>query len=226
MFKYVIICVLAVISALVTEKSADGILKDKPFNLHSKINPKRLTFLLIINISVWVLCLFVNSSDLIPTINLGLGFCALTFISLSDYYTKKIPNLYLIVLFVLACVFTILDKSAAWYMHLLGGALGYIILFFMRLLGEKLTKTDAIGKGDVFLSGILGLFLGLRAYLLCGIVTCISALITVRIVRSKKGYDKVHLYPFSPFFMFGYTVSILLGNFIIAEYTSLVLNLI
>ena len=140
-------------------------------------------------------------------------------IALFDFGTQKIPDAFLIALFITATAVTLMDKETPRNMHVLGCAIGFLTMYLIRMLGEKIKKQEVLGMGDVYLSGILGLLLGLQKYLLCGIITSLLALITVRVIRFKKSYDKMHTYPFSPFFLFGYIASCLFGSLIIEKFT-------
>ena len=155
---------------------------------------------------------------------LCIGEIMLIKITFDDIKQKKISNILLILLFIIGIAVTFADTSAQWYIHIFGCGMGYLPMFFIRVLGEKIKKQEVLGAGDVYLSGILGLMLGLYKYLLCGIITSLIALITVRIIRHKKNYDKMHAYPFSPFFLLGYTVSILFGDLIINGYIELIIS--
>lgn len=147
-----------------------------------------------------------------------IGFDILLCIAIEDGKLQKISNVYLIALLVTAVALTVTDPFTAWYLHIAGGAMGFLLMLFIRILGKAVKKQEVLGIGDVYVSGISGLMLGLQNYLFCGIITSIAALIAIRIIRRKKQYDKMHTYPLSPFFLLGYTVSMLFGSVLIEQY--------
>lgn len=155
---------------------------------------------------------------------LCIGFAVLLCISISDFRTKEIPNVLLFVFFVLAVIFTVLDKSTVWYMHIFGCAVGYFPLLLIRIIGEKVEKREVMGSGDAYLSGIIGLYLGIVKFLICGMTACIAAFIAIRILRKKKNYGKEQTYPFAPFFLIGYAVSVLLGDLIFEKLILLIMG--
>lgn len=213
LFKIVACCVLAVAASFAVEAATNAFLKKER---QSRV--RRLAVLLCLNAAVWGACLAVYFPDPLSGLLLCLGFDVLLCIALSDHDTQTIPNVFLLVLLALAVAYAALDKTCPWTMHVFGCGMGYLPLFLMRFFGEKIAKQETMGAGDVYLSGILGLYLGLMNYLLCGIVTGIAALIAIGILRRRKAYDPMHRYAFSPFFAFGYAVTVVCGGFLLGAW--------
>lgn len=213
----VILAVLSVFSGLFVS----AIMSGEKF----QFKPKRFLILSALNITVWVLCLFTHKKTPVTVLFLCLGFCVLLCVIWEDINSKKISDIYLIALLITAILFTLLDRFTPWYLHLLGCAVGYLPLFLIRAVGESVKKQEVLGIGDVYLSGILGLMLGLYNFLLCGMIACVSALCGIRILRRKKQFDKMHTYPFSPFLFIGYTLTILFGDLLTAKYTAIIAEL-
>lgn len=224
MVKYLVFSLISIFLSLAVEKILHIIFSGEKFSLRSKINIKRFVSILIINVAIWLLCLYFHWAAPITAFLLCIGFDILLCIAIEDIKRKNFSNVYLILLLVLAIAVTLMDNSTPWYIHIFGCGMGYLPMFFIRALGEKIKKQEVLGAGDVYLSGILGLMLGLYKYLLCGIIASLIALITVRIIRHKKNYDKMHAYPFSPFFLLGYTVTILFGDLIVNGYIELIIG--
>lgn len=224
MVKYLVFLLISIFLSLAVEKTIHTLLSGEKFAIRSKINIKRFFPILISNLAIWLLCLYFHWAAPITSFLLCIGFDILLCISAEDIKQKKISNIFLLVMFIISVIFTLIDKSTPWYLHIFGCGMGYLPMFFIRVLGEKIKKQEVLGAGDVYLSGILGLMLGLYKYLLCGIIASLIALITVRIIRHIKHYDKMQAYPFSLFFLLGYTVSVLFGDLIIDGYIEFIIG--
>ena len=178
-------------------------------------------WLLPANAAVWIVCLLTHRTVPVTAFLLSAGedliFCA----AVHDARTKRIPNLFLILLAVLAAAMLLIDTEVPWTLRVIGSGIGYLPLFLLRLCGEKLTKHEVIGEGDALLSAILGLLLGLQNYLFCAVVACLVALVAIRVLRFRKKYDKTRTYAFSPFFFVGYTVAALFGSLLFSSFYTL-----
>jgi len=101
---------------------------------------------------------------------------------------------------------------------ILGGLVGFIIMFlvyqlgplFMKLLATLKKQTydeEPLGFGDVYLSGVIGLILGWPAVLAGIIITIISAglfsLIFILVKIFMKDYHSNLAIPYGPFIVFG-----------------------
>lgn len=212
--------ILSVLFSLFSEKYFNAIVSDEKFFSKEKLSIKRFCIILAVNLSVFISCVLLHRTEPFKALFMCVGFGILLCIAFKDIKQKKISGSFLLSLLAIGIIITVLDRQSPWYMHIFGLAMGYIPMLLMRAAGEFLKKQELIGSGDVWLSGILGLTLGLQNYLLCGIVTSAAALIAVRIIRRKKHYDKMHTYPFAPFFFIGYTVSILFGDLIVNAFIS------
>ncbi len=222
MVKYFVFSLISVVFAFTVEKTADFIFSGDKFSVRSKISKKRFFLILVTNIAVGILCLHLYKSEPIAALLFLLGFDILLLITAEDIKQKKISNIFLIILFIVSVAFTLIDTSIPWYMHIFGCGMGYLPFFLIRILLETVKKQEVLGSGDIYLNGIIGLLLGLQKYLLCGLIASSAALIAVRVIRHKKQYDKMHTYPFSPFFLLGYTVCILSGDWIITKLVDLI----
>ena len=196
----------------VSEKIAATHLTGEPFSWRNAPNLKRLLWLIGGNLAAWLGCLWLHPDTPLAALLWCAGLNVLFWIAVEDGKTKQISNGYLFALLGLAVAATVADTATPWVLHLIGGMVGYVPLFLLRLLGEAAKKQEVLGAGDVYVSGILGLALGVQHFLLCGMVATLAALIAIRILRRKKQYDKAHTYPFSPFFLLGYIVAILCGS--------------
>ncbi len=222
---YIITAVLSVLFSFIIEKTADCIIKNKRFTVRENLAIKRFLIILVINIAVWVLCL--NRYSLTPQTVIACLFFDIAFcMAIVDLYTKKISTAFIISLFVLSVAFVLVQKDNPWYSHIFGCGLGFIPLFCIRYFAGIKAKQEALGSADVYIGGISGLFLGFEKFLLAGLTSALSALIFVEIVKRIKGYDKTHRYAFSPFLVFGFTLSLLFGDLILQRYYDLIFSIV
>lgn len=218
---YIITAVLSVLFSFIIEKTADCFIKNTRFTVSGNIVLKRFLILSIINIVVWVLCLnryIVTPQTVIACLFFDIALC----MAIIDLYTKRINTVFLIALFVLSVVFVLVQKDNPWYSHIFGCGMGFIPLFCIRYFAGIKAKQEALGMGDTYLGAIYGLMLGFEKFLLAGFMGAICALISVKIIKHKKGYDKTQEYAFSPFLTLGFTVSLLFGDLIIKKYYDLI----
>lgn len=86
----------------------------------------------------------------------------LILLSIIDIKTFLLPNIYVFPFAALAPIFHILTDLTHLNIQniILGGIIGYTVLYLIRLGGNKYFKQDSLGLGDVKLLGAGGLWLG------------------------------------------------------------------
>lgn len=129
---------------------------------------------------------------------IGMGF--LISLSIEDLRLQKVSNQLLLMAGVLAAGYRLLGDKLS-LVQLLGG-IGIGILFFV--LGY--VTREAVGYGDCWLIGILGVFLGVTQLIE---VLCIAwgmALIVSAVLLCKKRFSRKTAVPFVPFVTFAYGV--------------------
>ncbi|HHW69485.1 MAG TPA: prepilin peptidase, partial [Tenericutes bacterium] len=128
---------------------------------------------------------------------------ALTFISmmiiiiLTDYYYMIIPDSVLIVFTILLAIETILIKGIAILLTSLSNALiAFIIMFLIKVLGDKIFKKEAMGGGDVKLMFVFGFIIGWQMSIISIVFASFIALpVSIYILYKKK----TNVIPFGPF---------------------------
>ncbi len=85
-------------------------------------------------------------------------------------------------------------KSAL--LALLSGLILFIFMLIIGFIGRKIFKRDALGGGDIKLSGVIGIILGLRLGL-CAII--ISSLLAMPYALASLMLSKNREVPFGPF---------------------------
>ena len=112
------------------------------------------------------------------------------------------------------------DGDFGWISHVIGGVSGFLVFFLISFLFEKIAGKEGLGGGDVKLAGVVGLLLGWERLLLGLLIACIPAAIIMLILsRGKEGEDRQ--FPFGPFLVVGFGVSMFFGASIIDMYLSL-----
>ena len=149
-------------------------------------------------------------------------------------------NVLLLILGVLAVFF---DPYYDWLSHVIGGASGFLVFYAIHAVFYYGLKKDALGGGDIKLSGAVGLLLGWQRLLLGVIIASISASVILLILSRKSQTDEADEvenatqaqeteelgenqalpgeYPFAPFLCSGFWLAMMFGASVIAWYLSL-----
>jgi len=100
----------------------------------------------------------------------------------------------------------------------IGGAVGFSLLFIVGVLGRWMFKEDAMGGGDVKMMAMVGTFVGWRGVLLTIFLgALVGSIIFVPLTLRKK-----RLVPFGVFLAVGALVTFLVGDAIITWYLNFV----
>ncbi len=198
----------------------------------------RYTAVELVNGLLWVSCvwLFWEKSIALACINAAVSsiFICVFWIDLEH---KVIFDRFHVMLLLLGIITVFLDSEYGWLSHLLGGVLGFGILFLLGLVFEKIYGEEALGGGDIKLTGAVGLLLGWERLLLAILLSSLSAaviMLVIRLVRKEAdekteegaderedSYVEKHALPFAPFLVTGFLVSLYFGNEILRAYLSL-----
>lgn len=142
-------------------------------------------------------------------------------------------NVSLLILGVLAVFF---DPYYDWLSHVIGGVAGFAVFYGIHALFYYGFKKDALGGGDIKLSGAVGLLLGWERLLLGVIIASLSASVVLLLLNRKNATDEPETteestanedgalpgeYPFAPFLCSGFWVAMMFGAGIITWYLSL-----
>ncbi len=104
---------------------------------------------------------------------------------------------------------------------LIGGAIGFTLLFLIAFIGQKVYKREVMGGGDIKLYGIIGLILGLKMTLLSLFFASIIGSVIGLLLTVFKVFAKDKPIPFGPFIGLGCLVSYFYGYEIINWYFNL-----
>lgn len=136
----------------------------------------------------------------------------LMMVALIDLYTKKIPNKFVLILFVfrgIIFVFEIFLMKEQIPLLVGGSLIGLIGSFCVLFLMSRLSK-GGFGMGDVKLMGAIGFLCGLSSAfytLTFALLVCMIVTIYLLITKTKDMKDEI---PFGPFIYIGFTITIIL----------------
>ena len=138
-------------------------------------------------------------------------------------------------LLILGGVAVFFDPYYDWLSHVIGGVAGFSIFYGIHALFYYGFKKDALGGGDIKLSGAVGLLLGWERLLLGVVIASLSASIVLLLLnrRSSETDEEASTtepeegealpgeYPFAPFLCSGFWIAMMFGSQIITWYISL-----
>jgi len=156
------------------------------------------------------------SYPLLQALFFALVLLVLILIVFTDLLYYVIPDIYLYLL-----VGTYLIGAALMYFPIwdhVRAALITSAFFGILYLGSK---GKAMGEGDIYLSGILALFLGPTLSLVMLFISFLTGAIVgvILVIRGRKRITQT--IPFGPFLIFGFTISYLVGFNLINLYLGL-----
>jgi len=97
---------------------------------------------------------------------------------------------------------------------LFGGGLFYLI----AELGRRITKTDALGGGDIKMMALVGAFMGWKSILLTTFIGSLSGSLAGIFLMVAKGKGSKSRIPFGPFLALGALATLFFGNVILQWY--------
>ena len=181
----------------------------------------RYTAVELANMLLWLLCAFLFWEKSIPLACIYMAvssvFICVFFIDLEH---QIIFDRFQVALLLLGAASIFFDSSVPWFSHLIGGVSGFAVFFLISWGFEKLCGREGLGGGDVKLAGVVGLLLGWEKLLLGLLVATIPAAV-IMLILSKGNEGESKQFPFAPFLVAGFGVSMLFGTQIIAWYLSL-----
>jgi len=124
-----------------------------------------------------------------------IGFILLIILSIIDFKTFLLPNKYVFPFAILGPLFHFLTSFYLLDITgiLLGGFVGYGVLFLIRAAGNYYYEQDSLGLGDVKLLGAGGLWLGIEGVLMAMTIGAFIGLCLgffVAIVKKFKDKEK------------------------------------
>ena len=193
--------------------------------------------------SVWLFWDLSIGFTLISALASTLLICVF-FIDLDHMLIFDRFNVMLLILGVLAVFF---DPYYDWLSHVIGGVAGFAFFYGLHALFYYGLKKDALGGGDIKLSGAVGLLLGWQRLLLALFIASLSASVVLVLLKRKNAATETEElievpaeeiaenlseetaenqalpgeYPFAPFLCSGFWIAMMFGASIIGWYLSL-----
>lgn len=210
--------------------------------------PFRYTAVELVNMLAWLasVWLFWDESKVFAVLT-ALATSLLICVFFIDLEHMLVFDRFVIMLAVLGVVSMFFDPYYGWLSHLIGGAIGFAFLYGVHALFYYGLKKDALGGGDIKLTGAVGLLLGWERLLLAIVIASLSACV-VLMIASRRAADSEQSdeetsttteteetaeetadenavsakeYPFAPFLCTGFWVAMMFGAAIITAYLSL-----
>ncbi len=106
--------------------------------------------------------------EILASLSLISAFILLVILVIVDFRVRLLPNKYVFPFAALGLFFHLLTHFQILPLQeiLIGGAVGYGLLWLIRALGSWYYRQEALGLGDVKLMGAAGLWLGLEDLML------------------------------------------------------------
>ena len=97
--------------------------------------------------------------------------------------------------------------------HLIAYSLFFFIFEFLRKKGKKIYKKEVLGKGDSYLSGSIGLLIGIKYGFISLAISflCAAFIESIIMVFLKKNHSKRY-FPLGPYLCFGLIVVWIVGG--------------
>lgn len=181
----------------------------------------RYTAVEIANTVLWLLCALLFWKESIPLACIYMIVCSIFIcIFFIDLEHQIIPDRFQIMLSVLGIASIFFDAGYGWVSHVIGGVAGFLVFFLISRGFERITGREGLGGGDVKLAGAVGLLLGWERLLLGLLISTVPAAVIMSVaLRGKEGEGRQ--FPFGPFLVVGFGISMLFGAQIISWYLSL-----
>lgn len=155
----------------------------------------------------------------VHTLLLFLLFALFVVVAQIDFDENAIYDVTLVIFAALALALGLWQmlwgKTAVWWDFLVGSAVGFGFFGLIKLVAEFVLKKDALGSGDVYLSGIAGFMLGIFPLLLgITVATLIGSIVELLRIKLNKSQKETHV-AFAPYLLFGFAVAAIFGRAIL-----------
>lgn len=202
----------------------------------------RYTLVEAINMLFWLASVFMFwDKSVVFTVLHALTSSLLLCVFFIDLEHMLVFDRFVIMLAVLGVVAMFFDPYYTWLSHLIGGVAGFAFFYAIHALFYYGFKKDALGGGDIKLTGAVGLILGWQRLLLSLLLASVSASIVLLIWSRKRekstktdedggqvrdetqneAETNEKEFPFAPFLCAGFWVALTFGFSIIQAYLGL-----
>lgn len=136
----------------------------------------------------------------------------ISYIDLDSKYIYLSTTILGVVLAAIYIVVGLYTKDISISNNVLGGAIGYGIIYLIVVI------TKGMGQGDAEVAGVCGLFIGIKGILVCLFIAVVLGGLVAAIILIFKLKEKKSEIAFSPYISIGSIVYILLGKEILSLY--------
>ncbi|WP_278599799.1 prepilin peptidase [Clostridium tertium] len=136
----------------------------------------------------------------------------ISYIDLDSKYIYSSTTILGVVLAAIYIVVGLYTKDISLSNNVLGGAIGYGIIYLIVVI------TKGMGQGDAEVAGVCGLFIGIKGILVCLFIAVVLGGLVAAIILIFKLKEKKSEIAFSPYISIGSIVYILLGKEILSLY--------
>ncbi|EEH96585.1 prepilin peptidase [Clostridium tertium] len=136
----------------------------------------------------------------------------ISYIDLDSKYIYSSTTILGVVLAAIYIVVGLYTKDISISNNILGGAIGYGIIYLIVVI------TKGMGQGDAEVAGVCGLFIGIKGILVCLFIAVVLGGLVAAIILIFKLKEKKSEIAFSPYISIGSIVYILLGKEILSLY--------
>lgn len=136
----------------------------------------------------------------------------ISYIDLDSKYIYSSTTILGVVLAAIYIVVGLYTKDISISNNVLGGAIGYGIIYLIVVI------TKGMGQGDAEVAGVCGLFIGIKGILVCLFIAVVLGGLVAAIILIFKLKEKKSEIAFSPYISIGSIVYILLGKEIFSLY--------
>lgn len=136
----------------------------------------------------------------------------ISYIDLDSKYIYSSTTILGVVLAAIYIVVGLYTKDISISNNVLGGAIGYGIIYLIVVI------TKGMGQGDAEVAGVCGLFIGIKGILVCLFIAVVLGGLVAAIILIFKLKEKKSEITFSPYISIGSIVYILLGKEILSLY--------
>ena len=192
----------------------------------SKISPRYVI------VEALTTCVFLGFALLSPITGVAYSIFCMAFsvpviaVAFIDFQTGYIPdslNVTILVVAVVACIYSAVGGGYVGWVSRLTGA-GFCLVFFggAYFISKWILKREGLGFGDVKFTAACGLFLGIKAAFFATLVSSVFASVILIIIQAKnKEEDKRKEYPFAPFLAVGILAAAYIGEIVVNAYLAL-----
>lgn len=138
--------------------------------------------------------------------------CALMVTIVSDFLYYYISDRVIVIsaFAILITLYVFLNTKEIFY-HILSAGIVFLIMLFIKFIGNKIFKKESLGDGDIKLMSIVGLSVGLTNSVVALFLASVSGLLFSLIILKK---NKEGIIPFGPFLLLGALLSIYFNEYI------------